>query len=161
MNKSLLLMIPVIALGLAITGCGDDAYLDSSGPTGFTFDLTGNWEGGWTSHNRGGSGPLSIEFLQANPTQGGGPPTALEGTAALVDFLCPALLTVDASFNPGGFVDVPHFDGVLTDGSITIQVFAIVGFDSTGFNGTFSGTYEVLEGALCIGDTGTIEGILL
>lgn len=160
MNKSLLLMIPVFALGLAITGCSGDALLDSSGPTGFTFDLTGNWEGGWTSPT-GGSGPLSIEFLQADPTQGGGPPTALEGTAALVNFLCPALLTVDASFNPGGFVEPPHFNGVLTDGSITIQVFAIVGFDSTGFNGTFAGTYEVLEGALCIGDIGTIEGIQL
>jgi hypothetical protein len=63
---------------------------------------------------------------------------------------------VDVSFNPGGFVTSPHFNGTFTGDSITIEVFAGVTLDSE----SFSGTYEILEGGACTGETGTIEASL-
>ena len=119
------------------------------------MDLTGSWAGTWTS-STGGSGTFSSEFLQARPTQGGGPPVSLSGTATLEGSPCSALLSVEASANPGGVAGSPLVRGTFTDGSITIQFFAGLTIDYE----SFSGTYEVLEGSTCTVETGTFEAWL-
>ena len=141
----------VVALGLGIA-CDDDY---GSGPNGYTFDLTGVWSGTWTA-STGESGTLSCELLQDRPTEGGGSPASISGTATLEGSPCFALLSVEAGFYPGGFGTSPHFYGTFTGDSVTIEVFAGVTLDSE----SFSGTYEILEGGACTGETGTIEASL-
>ena len=63
---------------------------------------------------------------------------------------------MEAGFNPGGFGTSPHLHGTFTGDSVTIEVFAGVALDSE----SFYGTYEVLEGGACTGETGTIEASL-
>ena len=63
---------------------------------------------------------------------------------------------MEAGFNPGGFGTFPHLHGTFTGDSVTIEVFVGVALDSE----SFYGTYEVLEGGACTGETGTIEASL-
>ena len=65
-------------------------------------------------------------------------------------------MNVNAGFNPGGFVSSPRFYGTFTGDSVTIEVFAGVTLDSE----SFGGTYEVIEGGACTGETGTFEASL-
>ena len=122
------------------------------------MDLTGSWEGTWTS-STGGSGTFSSELLQARPTQGGGPPVSLSGTASFEGSTCSVLLSVVATFNPGGFVIGSRVYGTFTDDSVTIDFFAGVTSDGEGLS-LSSGTYEVLEGGTCTVETGTFEASL-
>jgi hypothetical protein len=146
----------VVALGLGVA-CDDDYGSGwSSGPNGYTFDLTGVWSGTWTA-STGESGTLSCELLQDIPTEGGGSPASISGTATLEGSPCFALLSVEASFNPGGFGPYPRVYGTFTDGSVTIEFFAGVTLDSKHLVG---GTYEILGGGTCTGETGTFEASL-
>jgi len=156
MNNLRLLMILASALCLGGTSCSIGNFDGSTNPTGITIDLTGTWAGTWTSAT-GESGPVSIEFLQQAPTQGGGSPVALLGSADLEGSTCFPPFDIDAAIFPGGFVDPTHLSGDFTDGSTTMRVFAVVNFESTGF----SGTYEVLESGVCQGETGTIQASLV
>lgn len=138
-------------LCLALSGCGSHGSTSSGGLTGFTIDLTGTWLGTWTRSD-GTSDVFTGIFDQSEPVQGGGSPTSLSGSASLVGFSCSTSMIVDASIYPGGFVGPSSFIGTLTDGSVTIQVFAIV----TGLGNGIGGTYEVLAGSSCAGETGKL-----
>ncbi|MFT5199480.1 MAG: hypothetical protein ACI87O_002149 [Planctomycetota bacterium] len=122
----------------------------SGGAAGFSIDLTGTWSGTWT-RSSGESGIFSAAFVQKGAVFGGGSPAAVTGSADLEDFACPAPLVVVASVSPGGFVDPPSFSGTFTDGSIEIRVFALI---HKPFLSRVSGTYEVLAGSPCAGETG-------
>ena len=145
----------VAILWLGFAGCSYNDGEDGSDSNGLTIDLTGTWAGTWTS-STGESGTFSGDFLQDRPTQGGGSPTSLSGTASLEGSPCSALLSVEASVYPGGFVSPPYVSGTFTNRSITIEFFASVTIDSD----ALSGTYEVLVGGTCTGETGTIVASL-
>jgi hypothetical protein len=142
-------------MGCSYDGGPGDLLTDGGPPPGLPINLTGDWEGTWTSSS-GDTGHLSIEFLQAATAFGGGSAKPLLGTTELEGFPCTALLDVDASLFPGGFVSFTHASGIFTDGSLTIDIDLNVTLDFM----SVSGTYEVLDGSLCEGDTGTIQATM-
>ena len=147
-------LIFVAVLGLSVA-CNDDYLSGGGGPDGLPFDLTGTWSGTWTA-STGESETFSCELVQDRPTEGGGSPASVFGTATLDGSPCFDLLSVDVGFHPGGFATSPYFYGWFTADSVTIEVFAGVTLDSE----SFGGTYEVIEGGACTGETGTFEASL-
>lgn len=152
MNMNILRTTLAAFLCLGLTGCYDFDGLSGSSPVGLPIDLTGTWSGTWTRAD-GTTGAFAGVFDQNEPVQGGGAGTTLSGSASLDGFRCSAPLSVDGSVSPGGFVTPPLFSGMFTDGAITLHVSALVfGVDFDGI----SGTYEVLAGSACAGETGTL-----
>ncbi len=143
---------------LALAGCYDDDFLaDSTGPVGLPVDLTGEWIGTWTS-STGATGEFLAQFNQSGTVFGGGAPTSISGTSSLADFGCPAALVADLSVSPGGFTSATSLSGSLSDGALAIQMSAFVSVPDFG---SFVGTYEVLPGSPCAGETGTLSASIV
>lgn len=163
----LLAFLPV--LGLAACSPGPNIDLSgssSSSNTPVVIDLTGNWAGTWTS-STGASGSFTGAFNQVEPIvqgplgQGLAGPEQVGGIITFQGSPCFTGLGVQGSASVGNFTGAPTFRGDFIGNSIEIRFVTLIHFqvvdgNPVGFD-SISGTYEVMVGGVCTGETGTLS----
>jgi len=157
----LLGFLPVLGLAACAPGFGGGSSNSTNGngqsAPPIVIDMSGSWSGTWTSSG-GGSGSLIAQFLQPTPivqssAVGVAPPSPVSGTITLQNSSCFGSLDVDATAFLGGFGGATQFYGTWSAAGtqIDFSTFILVGYED------ISGTYEVLAGGVCTGETGTLS----
>lgn len=135
MVKSTLFLICFILLLLSACGGGGGSSSDEAP----TIDLTGSWYGFWASAY-GDGGEIVLSFTQNGSTASG--TTTFSGSPCF------------AGGSVSGAVAGNNFAGSLRAGGIRVDV------NLTVTNNQMNGTYSVISGGACTGDSGTLSAVL-
>lgn len=127
-------LIFILGMALILSGCGGGGGGGSSNSAP-TVDATGSWSGAWLSKT-GQGGSLSVSFTQTGSN--------LSGTINLGNSSCFSAGNISGTVSGNNITTAGVFSGSLR-----------IDLDGTIVNSQASGSYDVVNGGACTGDSGT------